>query len=80
MFLQLVSLKTPVQELDKEITKKKLSNKVISALRLPSKCSFTPSKLRFFGLRKVAIKESAKQMGLFCRAEATKSLRRRFKP
>ena len=30
----------------------KLSNKVISALRLPSKYSFTPSKLRFFGLRK----------------------------
>ena len=38
-----------------EITKwhnVKPSNKVISALRLPSKCSFTPSKLRFFGLRK----------------------------
>ena len=33
-------------------TQKKLSNKVIFALRLPSKCSFTPSKLRFFGLRK----------------------------
>ena len=33
-------------------TTKKLSNKVISALCLPSKCSFTPSKLRFFGLRK----------------------------
>ena len=31
---------------------KKLSNKVISALRLLSKSSFTPSKLRFFGLRK----------------------------
>ena len=31
--------------------KKKLSNKVLSALCLPSKCSFTPSKLRFFGLR-----------------------------
>ncbi len=30
----------------------KLSNKVISALRLPSKCSFTLGKLRFFGLRK----------------------------
>ena len=30
----------------------KLSNKVISALRLLSKSSFTPSKLRFFGLRK----------------------------
>ena len=35
-----------------KIIKKKLSNKVISAFRLPSKCSFTPSKLRFFGLRK----------------------------
>ena len=31
---------------------KKLSNKVISALCLLSKSSFTPSKLRFFGLRK----------------------------
>ncbi len=29
-----------------------VSNKVISALRSPSKCSFTSSKLRFFGLRK----------------------------
>ena len=37
----------------------KLSNKVISALRSCSKCSFTPSKLRFFTLRKVAIKPSA---------------------
>ena len=35
-----------------QTTKKKLSNKVISALRLLSKSSFTPSKLRFFGLRK----------------------------
>ena len=34
------------------VIKKKLSNKVIFALGLPSKCSFTPSKLRFFGLRK----------------------------
>ena len=37
-----------------------LNKKVIFALRLPSKCSFTPSKLRFFRLRKVAIKASAK--------------------
>ncbi len=30
----------------------KLSDKVISALRSPEKCSFTPGKLRFFGHRK----------------------------
>ena len=42
--------------------KMKLSNKVISALCLSSKCSFTPSKLRFLRLRKVAIKGRAKQM------------------
>ena len=34
------------------INRKKLSNKVIFALRSCSKCSFTPSKLRFFTLRK----------------------------
>ena len=30
----------------------KLNKKCILSLRLPSKCSFTLSKLRFFGLRK----------------------------
>ena len=33
----------------------KLSNKATSLLRLLSKCSFTPSKLRFFELRKPKI-------------------------
>ena len=32
--------------------KKRVNKKSILSLRLPSKCSFTPSKLRFFGLRK----------------------------
>ena len=31
---------------------KRLNKKCILSLRSPSKCSFTPSKLRFFGLRK----------------------------
>ncbi len=30
----------------------KLTNKALLLLYSPSKCSFTPSKLRFFGLRK----------------------------
>ena len=33
-------------------TKKKLTKKALLLLYSPSKCSFTPSKLRFFGLRK----------------------------
>ena len=32
--------------------KKRVNKKSILSLRLPSKCSFTLSKLRFFGLRK----------------------------
>ena len=32
--------------------KMRVNKKCILSLRLPSKCSFTPSKLRFFGLRK----------------------------
>ena len=34
------------------INDKRLTKKALFSLRLPSKCSFTLSKLRFFGLRK----------------------------
>ena len=37
---------------DRDKISEKLSNKVILVLCLPEKSSFTPSKLRFFGLRK----------------------------
>ena len=36
---------------DHDKTKKKLSNKALSASALSEKCSFTLSKLRFFSLR-----------------------------
>ena len=48
-------------------TTKKLSNKATLLLRLLSKCSFTPSKLRFFELRKPKISPcytTSRKMGL----------------
>ena len=40
-----------VNGLYNSVKRKKLSNKAPSSLHLLSKCSFTPSKLRFFELR-----------------------------
>ena len=52
----------------------KLSNKATLSLYSPSKCSFTPSKLRFFGLRKVAIKANENKCIFFSEPEQPKAI------
>ena len=51
----------------------KLSNKVILALYSPSNAHLRPSKLRIFGLRKIAIKPRVKRTVRFAEVEQSKA-------